>query len=160
MFFTGKVKSATGRIRQEGKGMDRETAAAFVSEKLKYPSFIYEADNANEAFREAYGMDYASPSEMRIMSDREKIARLEAELEKVQIEKRQAAMGLTEIGPPTPMEEYANADVAVTNAIGDTDNAVVGTKEDFLAANPGLKGLPGHRAWNRYAREHGIEIVK
>jgi hypothetical protein len=51
------------------KNMSVEKGSAFVSANLERPSFAYEFKNANAAFKEVYGMDYASPAEMRTLSE-------------------------------------------------------------------------------------------
>jgi len=148
VFFTGK-NVVMGKVKQLGKGMTKDEASAFVSVNLERPSFKYEFENANDAFKEVYGMDYASPAEMRTISDREEIARLKAKLEAIEIEKRQAAAG-------------AGAD-ATDETAGDTGGdkqkdllTAEQFKDKWIAENGTDVPLKRGRAWAKYKKENGI----
>jgi len=141
------------------QGKAREWAYEYISENLKRPAFVYEPENAHAAYKEIFGVDFASPQEMAAISAAEKIRQLEAEVEKLRVEKKQddrdfAKMGQSEIEPIIEQETVEQ----IVNAVAAP--SVINTKEDFLAANPGLNGLKGLHEWRRYAKEHGIETNK
>lgn len=115
------------------KGMDMAGAYRFISEHLKAPSFIYEADNAAAAFKEVFGRDYASPQEMAAQSAAEKIRELEAENAKLK------ALAHTEEGA----DEEKTEDVAGKL-----------TQEQFAAEHTEIPaGLKMYHAYQKYLKE-------
>lgn len=131
------------------KGMSVEKASAVVSEYLQRPSFMYELQNANAAFREVFGMDYASPAEMRTLSDREEIARLKAQLEAVEIEKKKAVSANVESA------HSADDDIPDGNIKDDLLTAEQ-FKDKWIAENGADVPLKRGRAWAKYKKENGI----
>ncbi len=129
------------------KNMTAERAYSYISENLKRPVFIYEAQNAHAAYKELFGSDFLSPQERRALSDKEEIERLKAELELAKITQKKADEVIEVKTEVDQVEDEAASEVA----------SGVLTKEQYKAANPELKGLPLHHAWLRYAKEHGIE---
>lgn len=132
------------------KNMSIERASKMASEYLQRPSFAHELENVNAAFREVFGRDYASPAEMRILSDKEEIERLKAKLEAVEIEKRQAARPV-EVKPEMPIAD----DIPDENIKTDLLTAEQ-FKEKWIADNGGDIPPKRGRAWAKYKKENGI----
>jgi len=144
VLLTGKTK-VFGKEKQVGKGFTMAEASEMISKYLERPSFAYELENANAAFLEVYGREYASPAEMRTISDREEIARLKAQLEEMEIAKRNAAPVIEPIVEPvvSPVVEVS----------ADVETADVLTKEQFAAAHPEIPaGLKVHQAYKKYLK--------
>lgn len=132
------------------KNMSMERASKMISEYLQRPSFAYELENANAAFREVYGRDYASPAELRTLSDKEEIERLKAKLEAAEIEKRQAARPV-EVKPEMPVAD----DIPDGNIKTDLLTAEQ-FKEKWIADNGADIPLRRGQAWKKYKKENGI----
>jgi hypothetical protein len=146
VLLTGKTK-VLGKEKQVGKGFTMAEASEIISEYLKRPSFAYELENANAAFLEVYGREYASPAEMSVQSDKAEIARLKALLEEKEIAKRNAA--------PAPVVEPIAEPVAspAVEVSADVETADVLTKEQFAAAHPEIPaGLKVHQAYKKYLK--------
>ena len=147
--LSGIVKNEAGRDVRVGTGMDIDKAYKMISLNLERPSFIHEHANAYAAFQEVYGKPYASPQEMKALADKNEIERLREKVEQLEIEKRQAAQNaITERSQTESFEPEAEAPLDISSVL---------TKEQFKLAHPELKGLAGHHAWTRYAKENGIE---
>jgi hypothetical protein len=69
------------------KGKTKEWAYRYITDNLKAPSFVYEQQNAYAAYKEVFGIDFSSPEQMQIFSDKEEIERLKAELEAAKAQK-------------------------------------------------------------------------
>jgi len=141
-------------------GISAEAAYKIISENLKRPGFIHEKKNAYAAYREVYGKDFASPEEMRALSQEEKIRRLEEENEKLKIEQRKAGRQASNFAATNDEPEVPEVPVpekAEVPASDEKKEEIYATKEQFKAAHPELKGLPNYHAWLKYAKEHGLE---
>jgi hypothetical protein len=136
-------------------------AYAYITENLKRPSFVYEPQNAYAAYKEIFGVDFASPEEMKTASQAEEIARLKEELEAVKIAAKQAVTqpldgvdGKVDGTTETFENESDKTADESSNAAGDTTNTVIyATKEEFKTAHPEFKGLTAHHEWQRYVKE-------
>jgi hypothetical protein len=147
VLLTGKTK-VFGKEKQVGKGFTMAEASEMISKYLERPSFAYELENANAAFLEVYGREYASPAEMRTISDREEIARLKAQLEEMEIAKRNAAPP----SPPDAGEKKNDEDLTGDKSKEDGGTDVL-TKEQFAAAHPEIPaGLKVHQAYKKYLK--------
>jgi hypothetical protein len=131
------------------KGKTMEWAYAYITENLKRPSFIYEPQNAYAAYKEIFGVDFASPEERKTLSQAEEIERLKKELELAKIAQNQVVTqpikkvdGQSELGP---------------DADDKSDKVDLLTKEQFKSSHPELKGLPLHHAYQKYLKENQVK---
>jgi hypothetical protein len=128
------------------KDHTKEWAYEYITENLKRPDFVYEPQNAHEAYKEIFGVDFASPEEIRAMSQAEEIERLKAELELVKIAQKKEV-----VEPIKEVEEAVN-ELVIENPFKPEPTP----KEQFKELHPELKGLDLHRAWLKYAKANGI----
>lgn len=140
--LTGVVKNEVGRDIKVGDGMDSEAAYKFISFNLERPSFIYEASNAYEAYKEVYGKSFASPQEMKAMEEKKELELLRERVERLEIEKRNLSADKGAVPPPADPNKSTETDLL--------------TKEQFKASHPELKGINVHHGWTKYKKEHGI----
>ena len=133
-----KKPNLSGGYRNKGwyltmlEGKDKEWAYRFITDHLKAPSFVYEPQNAYAAYKETYNINFASPEEMKALLQAEEIERLKAELEAAK-------------APKQEVEE------PIANVVH------VFTKDEFKVAHPEFKGLPLHRAYQRYVKESQVK---
>lgn len=136
-------------------------AYAYITENLKRPSFVYEPQNAYAAYKEIFGVDFASPEEMKTASLAEENARLREELELAKIAAKQKET--VTIASQSPVEdavaEVPESVTTSTNAVGDTTNPVVyGSKEEFVKAHPEITdGRKMHHSWLKYVKESKVQ---
>jgi hypothetical protein len=131
------------------KGKDKDWAYRYITENLVRPSFVYEPQNAYAAYEEVYGCKILSPYEQQVISKDDEIRRLREALELAKIAQRQAGtepikevVGQSEIEPEPDTAEAYNPTL---------------TEDQFKAQHPEIKkGLPMHRAWEKYKKENGI----
>jgi hypothetical protein len=129
------------------KTMSAEKAYEYVSENLKAPSFVYEPENAVAAYREVFGVEYASPQERAMKTAADKIRELEAENER-----------LKAIVQPVATEEMPmEADPVDVAPVSEVVAAAVDekmTQEQFATAHPEITvGLKMFRAYKKYLKE-------
>jgi len=147
MIFTGRSQDEFGQWKKHRETINIEKARKMIFENLERPSFKYEDRNAYAAFKEVYGVDYASPSEMKTLADKEEIERLREKVEQLEIEKREAKRiadqnGTTTV-PDTPQTGESSTQSGVMS------------KDEYAIAHPELKGLPLYHAYNKYVKEKG-----
>jgi hypothetical protein len=127
------------------KDHTKEWAYEYITENLKRPDFAYEQSNAYAAYKEVFGVDFASPEEIRAMSQAEEIERLKAELELVKIAKKKEAV--------EPIKEVTEP---IKEVVEDKFKPEPTPKEQFKELHPEWKGLELHREWLKYAKKNGL----
>ena len=124
------------------KGKTMDWAYRFIIDNLKAPSFVYEPQNAYAAYKEVFGIDFASPEQMSALSDKEEIERLKAELELAKIAQKSATV--TDEKKDNPSDNK----ITISDLL---------TKEQFKSNHSELKGLPLHHAYQRYVKESQVK---
>jgi hypothetical protein len=115
------------------KTMSMERAYEYISENLKAPSFVYEHDNASAAYKEVFGIEFASPQERAMKTAADKIRELEAENERLKLLAKQSG------GEDSSDEKSANGKM---------------TQDEFAATHPEIPaGLKMYHAYQKYLKE-------